>query len=119
MSFANVQVKRLKRAGCTNAVIGKCAIKAALPTDEFDRKVAKQCAKENGWEIRGNSVFALLEESAEYLLNSQEALKAEQADGYYTNSELLVAVNAMMSIFGDAAKRDRGASPLGWMAELA
>ena len=99
--------------------VGKYAVRAVLPSDKFDRKIAVNCANQDDtWEVKGNYVFALLEESAEYLLTAHETLTAEDADGYYTNNAALKATTAMMDIFGDKARADRDSSPLGFLSEM-
>lgn len=119
MSFSNVQVKRLERSMCSDVTVGKYAVRATLPADEYDRKIAINCASQDDtWEVRGNYIFALAEESAAYLLDAQDVLVAEDKDGYYVSSGNLKAVSAMMEIFGSKAQADRDASPLGFLSGM-
>lgn len=119
MSFASVQVKRLERAMLADVAVGKYAIRATLPSDEYDRQIAINCANQDDtWEVRGNYIFALTKESAEYLIDVQEILQAEDADGYYANNLALKAVSAMMDIFGSKAQADRDASPIGFLSGM-
>lgn len=53
-----VLVKRVRRAGFNLPEIKGNQVIALIPRDEFDRVVALQCAKENGWEIKNGQVFA-------------------------------------------------------------
>lgn len=54
----NVLVKRVCRAGFQLPEIKGNQVIALIPRDDFDRVVALQCAKENGWEIKNGQVFA-------------------------------------------------------------
>jgi hypothetical protein len=51
---------RMRRAGFIKVQEYGYSVSAKLPVDEFDRTIALQVAKENGWNVVGASVEALV-----------------------------------------------------------
>lgn len=116
MKFTEIQIQRLERAGFVNIVVGNAAIRAELANDGYEVSTRQVAKKNPTWSMRGDKVYALLQESAEYLLDRQECLEAEFADGYYANQTAKTAIDAMMELFGNKARADRDANPLGFLS---
>lgn len=53
----DVLVKRVRRAGFEAPQVENGKVIGFLPSDEFDARIAKQVAKEEGWIIKGNVVM--------------------------------------------------------------
>lgn len=53
-----VLCRRVSRAGFTCVSIKGSKVEGCIPRNEFDRTVARQIAKENGWQIKNGVVIA-------------------------------------------------------------